>query len=46
MAKAKKKIVKKVARKSVLKKNVDNRLSILALVLAIMVFVLAALSMS
>ncbi len=45
MAKAKKS-VKKVAHKSVLHKDVDNKLSILLIVLAILIFVLAAISMS
>lgn len=42
--KTSKKIVKR-AQKSVLHKQVDNRLSILLIVLALVVFVLAAISM-
>jgi len=52
MAKAKKtaksktsKKVVRVAKKSVLRKDVDNRLSIVLIVLALIIFVLAAISM-
>lgn len=44
-AKSSKKVVKKAASKSVLHKKVDNKLSILLLVLAVLIFVLAATSM-
>lgn len=44
-AKSSKKSVKKVAKKSVLHKNVDNKLSILLLILAVLIFALAATSM-
>lgn len=44
-AKTSKKVVKKAASKSVLHKNVDNKLSILLLVLAVLIFALAATSM-
>lgn len=40
-----KKTVKVLARKSILHKQVDNRLSILLIVAALVVFVLAAVSM-
>lgn len=46
MAKSKKTSkAKKVSRKSVLHRQVDNKLSILLIVAAIFIFVLAALSM-
>lgn len=45
MAKSKK-AVRKVAKKRVLNKKVDNRLSILLIVLSILVFALAATAMS
>ena len=44
-AKTSKKIVKKTAPKSVLHKDVDNKLSILLLILAVLIFALAATSM-
>ncbi len=45
MAKSKK-TVRKAAKKRVLNKKVDNRLSILLIVLSMLVFALAAVSMS
>jgi hypothetical protein len=46
MARKVKKTAKRVAKKSILVKKVDNRLSILLMVLALLVFALAAMAMS
>ncbi len=46
MAKAKKTVKKSARKTTVLQKNVDNKFSILLMILALLVFVLAAVSMS